>query len=258
MGQLLDAVLSLPTVIFAGMGALSLLYWGLVIVGAADLNPFDGAEGAVKGGVEGAVKGGAEALKAVTGGEAADAAGAVKGAAGAADVLGFLGLRKVPITISFSLFSIFGFAISYFTRYALDFLPGVIAGVVALGAAVVGGLAATGVVTRPLGKIFEEKAPEGGAGLVGRTAIVTVEVDAAGGQAEITAQNIILSARCTTGARLPRGAEVVILEYGDDGVYVVEPLGVLLPAPGDGPIVATHSQSEHAQPAAVPAEQKKS
>src|SRR5688572_7930097 len=56
MQEFLQNLLQLPTLFFSAGLAISLLYWLLIIIGAADLNPFDGAEGALKGGVEGAMK----------------------------------------------------------------------------------------------------------------------------------------------------------------------------------------------------------
>lgn len=233
MQQLLEAVLALPTVVYTALVVVSLGYWGLVIVGAADLNPFDGAEGAVKGGVEGAVKGGAEAVKALAA-DVGDATGAVKGASSLGELLGFLGLRQVPITISFSLFSLLGFTLSYFTRLLLDpVLPGALAALAALATSVLGGLALTGAVTRPLARLFEDKATAGGQALVGRAAIVTIEVDERGGQAEIAADNVIVSARCAPGLRIERGIEVVILDVDDNGIAEVEPLQAMVPSGQD-------------------------
>ncbi|MCC7071053.1 MAG: DUF1449 family protein [Deltaproteobacteria bacterium] len=233
MQQLLDALLAFPTVAYAALTALSLGYWGLVIIGAADLNPFDGAEGAVKGGVEGAVKGGAEAVKALAG-DGADVVGAVKGAGALTELLGFLGLRQVPITISFSLFSLVGFTLSYFTRYLLDpHLPSLLSSLVALAVSLVGGLALTGVVTRPLAKLFEDKAEAGGAALVGRAALVTIDVDERSGQVEIAADNVIVSARAAPGVVVKRGEEIVIVEMDEHGVALVEPLRGLAPSEQD-------------------------
>lgn len=269
MGQFLEAALALPTVLYTALVAVSLGYWGLVIVGAADLNPFDGAEGAIKGGVEGAlkgtvegaVKGGAEAIKALAA-DGADAAGAIKGAGALADLLGFLGLRQVPITISFSLFSLFGWTLSYFTRFLLDpALPGWLSALVAVGASLVGGLALTGALTRPLAGLFSTKAAAGGQSLVGRTATVTIDVDDKGGQAEIAADNIILSARCAPGLRIRRGDEVVILEVDGQGVGVVEPLQALVPSEQDAfarAAAAAAPVNPSPQPADQAAEQKKS
>ena len=67
MTELFHALLAFPTIAFTACLGLALLYWVMVIVGAADLNPFDGAEGAAKGAVEGAVKGVAESAGDVVG-----------------------------------------------------------------------------------------------------------------------------------------------------------------------------------------------
>lgn len=262
MQQLLDALLAFPTVAYAALTALSLGYWGLVIVGAADLNPFDGAEGAVKGGVEGAVKGGAEAVKALAG-DAGEAVGAVKGASALTEVLGFLGLRQVPVTISFSLFSLFGFTLSYFTRFLLDpQLPSTVSALAALGVSLVGGLALTGAITRPLAALFQDKATAGGQALVGRAAVVTIEVDERGGQVEIAADNVIVSARAAPGVALKRGDEIVIIEMDDAGVALVEPLPGLTPPAHDAfahaARAAATSSSDHPVTADAVVDQKKS
>lgn len=259
MEQFLEAALALPTLVYTALVAVSLGYWGLVIAGAVDLNPFDGAEGAikggvegaVKGGVEGAVKGGAEAVKALAA-DGADVAGAAKAAGALTELLAFLGLRQVPITISLSLFSLFGWTLSYFTRFFLDpMLPAVASALAATAASVAGGLVLTGAVTRPLSRLFIDKVTAGGQALVGRTAIVTIDVDERGGQAEIHADNVILSARCAPGLRIARGVEVVILEMDEQGVALLEPLQALVPSEQDAfaQAAAQHAASTSPMPA---------
>lgn len=227
--EFLQALLQMPTLLFSAMLGVSLIYWLFIIIGVADLNPFDGAEGALKGGVEGAMKGAVEgALKgAVEGG-----AGAVKGVSAFAEALAFLGLTKVPVTISFSLFSLFAWFLSYATRHALDFLPGWLAALAATGVAVAGGFAITSLLTKPLSAFFKETYRPGGQGLVGRTVKITTEkVDGERGQGEIDdgAGGITVSIRCASGV-LTRGDEAVILEADPDkGIYWVEPSRVFLP-----------------------------
>ena len=222
--EFLQALLQMPTLLFTAMLGVSLVYWLLIIIGAADLNPFDGAdgvEGTMKGAVEGAAKG------VVEGGVSA-----VKGMSAFAEALAFLGLTKVPVTVSFSLFSLFAWFLSFATRNALDFLPGWLAALAATGVAVVGGLAITSLMTKPLAAFFKESHRPGGHGLVGRTVRITTEkVDGERGQGEIDdgAGGITVSIRCASGV-LVRGEEAVILEADPtNGLYWVEPSKVLLP-----------------------------
>lgn len=235
MQEFLHALLQFPTVIFTGLLGLSLLYWLLIIIGAADLNPFDGAdgldgaEGAVKGAVEGAVKGATEgALKG-----AVEGAGAVKGVSALTEALSWLGLTRVPVTISFSLFSLFGWFISFATRHALDpVVPGVLSALAATGSGVLGGLAITSFLARPLGGLFQEGSRPGGQGLVGRTVKVTTErADHERGQGEIDdgAGGITVAIRTTPGASLRRGDAAVIIDVDTErGIYTVEPERALL------------------------------
>jgi hypothetical protein len=222
MQEFLQNLLQLPTLFFGAGLAISVLYWLLIIIGAADLNPFDGAEGALKGGVEGAAKGVAEGI--------GEGASAVK-ASFLTEALSFLGLTKVPVTISFSLFSLFAWFLSYATRHALDpILPNVLSALAATGVAVVGGFGITSLMTKPLSGLFKEKHRPGGKGLVGRTVRITTEVvDATRGQGEVDdgAGGITVSIRCESGT-LKRGDEAVILEAEPEaGLYWVEPLNTL-------------------------------
>jgi hypothetical protein len=225
--EFLQALLQMPTLLFTAMLGVSLVYWILIIVGAADLNPFDGAEG-----VHGAAHGVADAAAHGVAEGIGDDAAAVKGVSALTEALAFLGLSKVPITISFSLFSLFAWFLSYATRHALELLPSWLAALVATGAATAGGLAITSLMTKPLSSLFKEDRRPGGRGLVGRTVKITTEkVDDQRGQGEIDdgAGGITVSIRCSSGV-LVRGDEAVIIEAEPEaGLYWVEPARVFLP-----------------------------
>jgi hypothetical protein len=245
MQEFLHALMQFPTVIFTGLLGLSLFYWLLIIVGAADLNPFDGlegsldgAEGAVKGAVEGAVKGAVEgAAKGVVEGAgegAGHGAAAVKGASAITELLSFLGLKKVPVTISFSLFSLFGWFLAFATRHSLDpLVPGWISALAATGAGILGGLAVTSFLTRPLSHLFQEGTRPGGEGLVGRSVKVTTErADHTFGQGEIDdgAGGITVAIRTAPGVTMKRGDEGIVIEVDvEKGLYTIEPARTLLP-----------------------------
>lgn len=215
-----DIMTAFPTVAFAGLSMLSLLYWTLVIVGAADLDALDGLAGKSEGLLEGAVD-------AVT--------GAAKGGTSMlGEALAALGFTKVPLTVSISLFSFIGFFLSVSTRHLLDpVLPGVLSALAATVVGVVGAAASTSLITRPLRGMFVEGAQQrqGGKDLLGRTCTITIDVDSRGGQARID-NEIIVRVRAV-GQQLARGTEVVIMDRDDDGVFIVEPLAAVMPTTND-------------------------
>lgn len=215
-----DIMTAFPTVAFAGLSAMSLLYWTLVIIGAADLDALDGLAGKSEGLLEGAVD-------AVT--------GAAKGGTSMlGEALAALGFTKVPLTVSISLFSFIGFFLSVSTRHLLDpVIPGVLSALAASVVGVVGAAASTSLITRPLRSMFVEGAEkrQGGKDLLGRTCMITIDVDSRGGQARID-NEIIVQVRAV-GQQLARGTEAVIMDRADDGVFIVEPLAAVLPTTND-------------------------
>jgi hypothetical protein len=201
-----------------------LLYWVLVLVGAADLDAFEGVTGKAEGAVKGAVEGVADAV----------AGKALGGASALAEALSALGLTKVPLTISFSSFSILGFMLSASTRHLLDgLLPDFASALAALVVAGVGAFAATTVMVRPLARIFDDKkAQQGGDALIGKTCRITIDADHSGGQAQFDEGNIIVTVRVIAG-KLAVGEEAIILDRQEDGVFVVEALKAHLPSQQD-------------------------
>jgi Protein of unknown function (DUF1449) len=242
MSEFLNALLAFPTVAFTAMLGVSLFYWLLVIIGAADLNPFDGAEGAMKGAVEGAVKGAVEgSIKGVIEGAAdtaGEAVGAVKGASALTEALSWLGLTKVPITISFSAFSLSGWFLSFAARHFLDpLLPGALSAIAAGAVSVVGGIFLAGLAVRPLAGIFDDKERAGGTAHRGKTVKITTDrVDERSGQAELEdgGGGLTINVRCAPGNGLKRGDEAVIMDVDvKEGIYFVEPLRAVLPSTQD-------------------------
>lgn len=220
MAGFFDVIGAFPTVVFAALSALSLLYWLLVILGAADLDALDGIAGHHDGLIEGAV----DAV-----------AGVAKGGTSAlGEVLSAFGFTKVPLTISTTLFAFFGFFLSVSTRHLLDpIVPGVLSALAASVVGVVGAAAGTSLVTRPLRGLFVEGAAQrqGGKDLIGRTCTITIDVDERGGQARVD-NEIIVRVRAV-GQQLVRGSEAVIMDRSDDGVFVVEPIAAVLPTTAD-------------------------
>lgn len=219
VNALLDLMMTFPTVLFAALSAVSLLYWCLVIVGAADMDALDGLTGKAHGVVDGAID-------AVT--------GAAKGGTSAlAEALAAMGLSKVPITISASIFGLLGFFLSVTTHHLLrEVLPLAVTSLVATVVSVVGAGAATVVAVRPLRGLFTDGATRGGGrSLLGRTVVITIEADQTSGQAR-TNDEVIVSVRCVTHA-LQRGEEAVIMDLADDGVFIVEPMRAIMPSTAD-------------------------
>jgi hypothetical protein len=223
MTDLFAFLLAFPTVAYAVLAVLCMLYWGLVLVGVADMDALDGAGGAVDGAADAAVDG---AVEAVTGG--------AKGVAGAVgELLSLFGLTRVPVTISASMFSLFGLFFSVTSRTLLDpVLPGFVSAIVALVVSLPLSMGLTSLLVRPLGRIFDEgKAPEGGATLLGQTCRITITADTNGGQGIID-DRIIVPVRYVGGS-LPRGEEAVLMERAEDGVFLVEPLRTIMPDSND-------------------------
>jgi len=243
VGAWLDLITSFPTVLFAGLSAMSLLYWVLVIVGAADLDALDGLAGKANGLADGA-------LDAV--------AGAAKGGTSAiGEALAALGLTKVPVTISATLFGLFGFFLSATTHHVLDPIIGnVLSALVATVVAIAGAGAATSVAVRPLRGLFADGSArqQGGSSLLGRTVTITIDADERSGQAR-SEDEVIVSVRSLSGV-LPRGAEAVIMDRADDGVFIVEPVHAVLPSTADAferlRVEAEQSNVEQHHPSTTP------
>jgi hypothetical protein len=210
---LLALIGAFPTAVFAALAVVCLSYWLLVLVGAADIDLGGG--------------GADQAIDAVTG-AAKGIVGASKGAGLVGEALAALGLSRVPLTITLTTFSLTGFFVSAATLAVLHgVLPSSVAALVAAVAAVGGGLGAASLSSRAVARLFVEGPVEaGGASLVGKTCRVTITADEAGGQAR--ADEVIVRVRAV-GRSIAAGEEAVIVERGDDGVFVVEPLRDHLP-----------------------------
>ena len=258
MDAFLALLQTMPVVVFAVFSVLTLGYWLMVLVGAADIDVLDGisgkvdgiadglldgvVDGAVDGVVDGAVEGAVDG--AVDG--AADGVGDAAHGSFLGDFLSLIGLGKVPVTILLSLFSLLGFFLAASTRHFLDpLLPDWGAALVASGVATVGGVALAALITRPLHPIFEDKtAEQGGKAFIGRTCFVTIGVDEKGGQVRVD-DRAFVSVRCV-GHTLERGEEAVITGQDEDGIYVVEPIKALLPSTQDAFAALERAERESA------------
>jgi hypothetical protein len=209
----LAGLVAFPTVLFAALSVCALVYWLLVILGAVELDALDGLSGKVEGLLEGAVDAVAD------------------GGSLFAEALRTLGFSRVPVTVSLTLFSFVGFFLAESSRELFDpLLPSWASAVVATVVAVGGGVGVTSLLTRPLRRFFADGGhshKQGGTGLLGKTATITIDVDERGGQARVD-QEIIVRVRAV-GLQLPRGTEVVLMERDEHGVFLVEPVAALLP-----------------------------
>ena len=252
--ELVAALLAFPTVVFSGLLTLALMYWLFVVLGAVDIDAFGGAtdgalEGATKGVLEGATKGVLEgATKGVLEGATK---GVLEGAAdhlgGAADGLdldmdgdaghphepamgmspSMLKLGSAPVTVVYSLFSLFGWMLS--SLYVLTFgHPGVLGGVgIMLGSSVVG-LLLTSIAIRPLAPIFKTRVAARSKDVVGQIATIsTGKVTPKFGQALLPdgGAGLILEVRAEAGNKLKRGDRAVLIHYdAENHLYEVEKL----------------------------------
>lgn len=232
MTEFLHALFAFPTIAFTACLALCLLYWIMVIVGAADLNPFDGADGAHDAIVDAAAHGAHGAVHDVVGGDAVHANALT-------EALAWLGLSKVPITIAFSAFSLFGWVLAFASRALLDnVLPAWASAIAATGVSLLGAVMLASLAVRPLGGIFKDETErKGGKAHLGKTVkITTHHVDEKGGQAELAdgGGGITLNVRSPPGNQLKRGDDAVIMDLDEAaGIYYVEPLKAVLPTTQD-------------------------
>ncbi len=235
-----DLLMTFPTVLFVALSVVSLIYWVLVIAGAADLDALDGLVGHADGAVDSAVD-------AVAG--AAKGGGSILG-----DALAALGLTKVPVTISASIFGMVGFFVSLSTHHLIGaLLPGVLTSLIALVLSVVVATLSTSLLTRPLAALFVDSTSTrtGGDTHLGRTVVITIDADERSGQARTDDEGIV-SVRCKSGV-LARGAEAVIMDKDRDGVFVVEPVHAVLPSTADAfaRLATEQAQADAEVPASV-------
>jgi hypothetical protein len=217
MPEVLQVLVSFPTIAHSVLVLLCLVYWLFVILGAIDLDaPTDlDPSGAIKG----ALGGHEGLLEAKTG----MAHGALPDAA-AATLVGLDSLRKIPLTISLSLFSLFGMVLSGLFCLSYDASGWLLGAGVFIGSSVVS-LLLTSFAARPLAKLFTTHRAVQKSDLIGKVAQVsTGTVTETFGQAvlEDGGSSLILQVRDRTG-RLSRGDKVMLVDLDEaSGAYVVE------------------------------------
>lgn len=234
MSEFLDAAFTLPTAIFSVLLILVGLYWLITLLGFLDLGMLDGlldffegaADGAADGLLDGALEGAAEGLGEGT------AEGLADGDSGGGCLALFGG---VPVTITGSLFVVFGWVFTYF---GMDLVTGSAAAaaassgvMVAVGVgSLVASLGVTALAIRPLRNLFRAPKVTRHGDLVGRTCTITTSsVDPGFGQAEVIDDGgsaILIQARCRQADNsLGRGSQALVYDYDREReVFLVAPL----------------------------------
>ena len=261
MGDFVTTVLSLPTVLFTVPLLLSVLYWLFVVIGAVDLDALDaldGADGILDGAGEGALDGALDGLDAdgFPGLDAID--GALDGldaGAGSADaaldgldpgidadhpspgllatMLSALKLTSVPLTVSLSFVTLFGWLVSFLlTVHVAPLLPvpELLAGFGIATTAFVTGTVGASLAVRPLSGLFHTERGRGNRSFIG--SIVTIntgKVTDRFGQAEVTERDhhLIVQVRDSSEQGLTKGDRALLVRWDGDGeAFIVEKLDV--------------------------------
>jgi hypothetical protein len=229
--NLFEASLRFPTVVFSLGLSIALIYWVFVLLGALDIDLFDGGQpdfaGAGKGvgdALAGGVKGGAEALK-----------GADADVDGGDGLWAGLGLGKVPITIALSVVFLVCWALSLL---AMSYAPEVVGtgswvAPTVLPATLLVGLPLAGLLVRPLGGLFEVHEGKSNRDYIGYTCTITTgRVDDGFGQATIEDGGTVLvvAVRCDRSGVLARDDKALIIDFDTARhAYLVEPAADMLP-----------------------------
>ncbi|MBO3735568.1 hypothetical protein [Glycomyces niveus] len=210
MSEFLDIALSFPPVVFSFGLVVVVLYWLIVIVGALDVDIVD-------------VGGDAEL----------DAGGGFWSA---------FGFGAVPFTVVLSLWITLGWIVTVlgtsWVRSANMFVPPALTGTAVLVAGIGVGMLGAKLLTRPLGRLFEDAPATAHADLVGKVCVVrtgTVTLDA--GQAEITDdEGSVLLINVRRSPHEPDGideelfarhSKVVVFDYDEvEKVFLVVPVAL--------------------------------
>lgn len=206
MADFLEAIVEFPTVIFTVLAGVSLTLW---IVTTAFGVGFDALDG----------------LTDVDADIDTDSSGPL------ANALGFLGLASMPLIVSLTLASIFGWLISLILMTIVGSpttLAFIALGIIVFAVALVGALFITAMLAKPLSRFFVEEPPPRRADFVGRTCVIRTErVTADFGQAEVTDAEgaaLLVQVRCEQANDLRHGDEAVIWSLDDEiGVFQITP-----------------------------------
>jgi hypothetical protein len=215
MTEFLLAALTFPTIIFTVLLGISLGYWSLVITGLFGPEALDGVvDGALDGAVEGAA-----ALTAPDDDEPKP--GALALSEPKRGLLARYELRRVPVTVSFSLFTFFSWVLCHVTSLtagaALDALVARgVWGSAVMVVAVFVSLRLTSWAIVPIAPFFSGSQSLTNDELVGQIARVkTIRVTRKVGQATVTTTggSLIVTVRADESLGLTKNDRVMLVEY---------------------------------------------
>lgn len=218
--HLLALSLSFPAVIFTVLLGVALVYWALVIAGAAHVDAL--GEGAADAAAEGALGHdgldvGGEHLEAAGHGDLGDAHG------GLAGLLAALRLRAAPATVVLSCLALFSWLLSMLGLLAAEALvPAslmLVARVALLVLAPLLSLFPTSLALRPLAPLFTMPKAAAHADLVGKVCTVrtgTVTDKFGEAQVEDGGAGLVVRVRIATGDSLAKGEQAVIVAYDEE------------------------------------------
>lgn len=246
MDQLISVSLAFPTVIFSILVVVSLVYWLFVILGALDIDLVGDADVDVGGDIGGDIGGdvGGDIGGDVGGDIGGDAGGDIGGDGadghaghhhGGAGILAALGLRKVPLTISVSLISLFAWLICIVIMLALDdfdLLPVWLLKAVVFFAALFLSLPPAALCAKPIAPFFVVHKSKSRKDYVGNVCkVMTGEVTGKFGQARIEEGGYVLDVpvRCDSGHKFSRHDQALIIDYDSErDAYLIEPMDEVL------------------------------
>jgi hypothetical protein len=239
--------LSYPAVPWTVLLGVAFLYWVFVLLGVAAFDGGDALHGTKAAGeaLTGALKGAGEAITGGLKGAGDAAMGSAKAAGEAARNLGsggtvsgtgslsWLGLGKVPSTISGSLLIFFGWLFTMFGSSWLGGDAGLLAKSGVLGGALLLSVLSTSVAVRPMVKAFESAAPARRSDFIGKVCEITSgSVDARFGTAHVGdgGAGLNLNVACGRTNELKKGQRAVIVDFDEQTeTWQVEPLDWLEP-----------------------------
>jgi hypothetical protein len=223
--------LTFPTIFFTGLLALMFIYWLFVMFGALDLDflggKLDGMAEAATGKLDaigdvahGKLEGMADAAAAKVEG-AVDAIHATHQGLSLLTIFSWLGIGKVPVTITLSAIALIGWVtcmlgMRWVSPILDPHLPHWVGGILVFVIAVIASIPVTRISTKPMERFFVTHEAGRRRDLVGRSCrISTGHVDERFGQATIEdgADAFVIQVRAEPEQKLARGQDALIIAY---------------------------------------------